>query len=92
MISTKHAQIRQQQRGIPPFVIDCLLELGATEHTHGDGVEILYFDKAARKRLSHYLGGGSIFSHAEEYLDTYAVVASGKVITVGHRYNRINRH
>lgn len=91
MKQTNHAQIRQQQRGIPQVVIDWLLELGATEHTNGE-TETLYFDKAARKRLNHYLGGGTLFSHAAEYLDTYAVVASGKVITVGHRYNRINRH
>lgn len=91
MRPTNHAQIRQQQRGIPQVVVDWLLELGSTEHTH-DGTEVLYFDKAARKRLNGYLGGGSLFSHAEEYLDTYAVVSSGKVITVGHRYSRINRH
>jgi hypothetical protein len=88
---TNLAQTRQQQRGIPQVVVDWLLELGATEHTH-DGAEILYFDKAARKRLNHYLGGGPLFSRAEEYLDTYAVISRGKVITVGHRYNRINRH
>ena len=91
MRQTNHAQIRQQQRGIPQVVIDWLLEIGSTEHTH-DGAEILYFDKAARKRLSRYLGGGPLFSRAEEYLDTYAVVSSGTVITLGHRYKRINHH
>jgi len=91
MRQTNHAQIRQQQRGIPAAIIDWLLEYGATEYTH-DGAEVLFFDKAARKRLNGYLGGGSLFSHAEEYLDTYAVIANGKVITVGHRYNPIHRH
>lgn len=91
MSQTHHAQIRQQQRGIPQVVVDWLLELGTTEHTH-DGTELLYFDKTARKRLNRYLGGGPLFSHAEEFLDSYAVVSNGKVITVGHRYDRINRH
>ena len=89
MKQTHHAQIRQQQRGIPQAVIDWLLAHGTTEHTH-DGAEILYFDKAARKRLNRYLGGGPLFSRAEEYLDTYAVVASGKVVTIGHRYSPIH--
>ncbi|MEJ1959686.1 MAG: hypothetical protein WDM70_09945 [Nitrosomonadales bacterium] len=88
---SNHAQIRQQQRGIPQVVVDWLLELGTSEHTH-DGAELLYFDKTARKRLNRYLGGGPLFSHAEEFLDSYAVVFNGKVVTVGHRYKRINRH
>ncbi len=91
MRPTNPAQIRQQQRGIPQVVVDWLLELGTTEHTH-NGAEVLYFDKSARKRLNQYLGGGPLFSRAEQYLDIYAVIASGNVITVGHRYKRINRH
>lgn len=91
MSLSKHAQVRQQQRGIPKVVIDWLLSLGTTTYNH-DGTEILFFDKAAKKRLNRYLGGGPLFSQAQEYLDAYAVVASGTVITVGHRYSSINHH
>jgi hypothetical protein len=88
MNMTKHAQIRQQQRGIPPIVIDLLIEYG-TEASAGSQATKYYFDKAARKRLNSYVGRlTSLFS---EYLDYYAVVgADGAVITAAPRIKKIN--
>ena len=87
MNTTKHAASRSQQRGIPPIIIDLLLQFGARQHA-GDGAEICYFDRRARKHLHSYAGG--LISRLSEALDAYAVVAGDKVVTVGLRYKHIN--
>lgn len=48
MKTSNHATVRCQQRGIPPIVIDLLLEFGRREHDHA-GAEILYFDRCSKK-------------------------------------------
>lgn len=87
---TRHAQIRSQQRAIPGLVLDLLLQFGASEST-GDGASKMFFDKVARRRLHAY--AGALAPLLNEHLDLYAVVApDNKVITVGHRLERIRRH
>lgn len=87
---TKHAHARSQQRSIPPLMIDLLLQLGATEKALG-GVSKMFFDKASRRRLHAY--AGPLASLLEQHLDIYAVVGDDqKIITVGHRSERIRRH
>lgn len=89
-LNTEHAAIRGQQRGISPLVVDLLMEFGATEPA-GDGATKFYFNKPARKRLATY--AGSLTSILEQHLDVFAVVApDSRVITVGHRLERIKRH
>ncbi len=87
MNANTHAAIRSQQRGIPPIVVDLLLEFGQREHDH-HGAEILFFDRRSKKQIEAYTGG--LFSKINEHLDSYAVVADGKIITVGTRFKRIN--
>lgn len=82
-----HATIRSQQRGIPPIVVDLLLQFGRCEHDH-NGAEIIYFDRRARKRVENYAGG--LFSKLSSHLNKYAVMADGKIVTIGTRYKRIN--
>ncbi len=89
MKATTHAAIRCQQRGIPPLVVDLLLEFGCREHDHA-GAEIVYFDRRAKKRIESYVGG--LISKLSEHLDSYAVLADGIVITVGTRFKRINHN
>jgi len=86
---TKHAQKRLQQRGIPPFIIDLLLDFGECQHQKGG--DILYFNTKSKKQLHTYLGqnGKKLLS---EYSDIYAVVSDGTVITCGHRDKHIKRH
>lgn len=88
MHSTSHAQIRCQQRGIPPLVIDLLLRFGSREHDH-QGAEIVFFDQRARKKIKHYAGG--LIGKLSEHFDSYAVVAGGHIVTAGTRYKRVNR-
>lgn len=83
---TKHASIRQQQRGIPPIVIDLLLSYGTCEPAGKDATSY-YFDKASRRKVLAY--AGSLSRAIEGHLDCYAVVgANGQVITVAPRLKR----
>ena len=85
---TEHARARMRQRAIPTVVVEALLDFGCEEHDHHGGI-IIFFNKAARRRLERERLGRSL----ERYLDAYAVVAgTGEVITVGHRDKRIPRH
>ena len=85
---TEHARTRMRQRAIPPLAVEALLAYGRGEHDHHGGT-ILFFDKAARRRLERERLDRAL----EHCLDAYAVVAStGEIITVGHRVRRIHRH
>jgi hypothetical protein len=87
MKNTMHSEVRQQQRGVPPIIIDLLIKFGNREHDARGG-EVLYFDKRSKKKVEKYVGG--LFGKLNEHMDTYAVIASGRLITVGNRYRRIN--
>ena len=85
-----HARSRMQQRGISPRALFCLLEYGREAHGH-DGRVTIYFDKAARRRLQREAQGDAR-KQMSQFTRLYAVVGSdGGVVTVGHRYRRINR-
>ncbi len=53
---TRHAQARMQQRAIRADALERLLEFGREAFDHRGGV-VLYFDKAARRRLSRAAPG-----------------------------------
>lgn len=76
-IFTDHARARMQQRGIRTATLEALLDYGRSVPA-GQGCELVFFDKAARK--------------AARFPRTYAVVGrDGAVVTVGHRYRRVSR-
>lgn len=86
-----HAQARLQQRGIPPIIVERLLDFGRETYDHRGGT-ILFFDHKARKTLRRRMATES-FKQIESHLDAYAVLGEdGMVVTVGHRTQRINRH
>lgn len=90
MQMTQHAKVRSQQRGIPPIVVDLLMQFGATEPA-GGGASKVFFDKAARRRIKAY--AGQLASILDEHLDIYAVIgAENQIITMAHRADRIRRH
>jgi hypothetical protein len=79
-----------QQRGVPPIIVEWLLQYGATIYDHHGG-RIRYFDKRSRRRIRHEKGSAAV-RRFHEYLDCYAVMAGDdRVITVGHNYRRIKR-
>ena len=84
---TDHARIRMQQRGIPPLIVEWLLEFGAVRYDHHGG-QIRFFDKESRRRIAREKGE-MVVRRLHELLDSYAVVAEdGTLITVGHNYRR----
>ena len=91
-ISSAHALIRSQQRGIPPLIQDWLLDYGESEFDGGGGV-IRYFSKRSLRNLERHVGKAPL-RHLSAYLKSYLVESSssGEVITVGKRFERIIRH
>ena len=88
---TEHARIRMQQRGVPPLIVDWLLQYGASQYD-GHGGQIYFFDKRAKRRIGRD-GGEVVLRRLHELFDSYAVVSrGGDVVTVGHRYKRTKRH
>lgn len=87
---TKHAHVRQVQRGIPPLILDWLQDYG-TRLQDGQGAEIVQFDKGSRRRLAKAVGE-QVLNRLVEFLDAYVVLgADGAVITAGWRYKRLPR-
>lgn len=86
---TRHATVRRQGRGIPPFVVNLLLEQGAC--TRHDGADVFYVDKEARRRIRRALGD-RIHAALEAYLDAYVVLGDdGRVVTAAWRTRRLRR-
>jgi hypothetical protein len=87
---TSHAQTRLQQRGIPPFVVDFLLQFGSSFRC--GGADRLMFDKAAIQRLRRHLGGDRGLKLLEGWLGVYAVVGdNGYLVTAAHKSGRFRR-
>lgn len=87
---SNHAVAQMQQRAIIDSTIDYLIEWGRKAYDH-KGAIIRYFDKSSRAQLLKHVGEQRA-KQLEHQLDAYVVVSTtGYVITVGHRYKRINR-
>lgn len=88
---SNHAVAQMQQRAISETTVDYLIEWGRKAYDHRGGV-VRYFDKASRSQLLRHVGQKRA-KELENQLDAYVVVSTdGQVITVGHRYKRINRN
>lgn len=83
---TKHGRTRTQQRCLPPLVLDWLWDFGE-ERFDGRGATVLFFNKPARRRLERAVGREPV-RRMSDWLNSYAVVSDGQVITAGHRYRR----
>jgi hypothetical protein len=84
---SRHAQVRQQQRGIPSFVVESLIRFGKPNYDHR-GAEVITFPKPVRNRLKAVLPKQE-YVQLESQFDCYAVMKDGYLITVGHRTIRI---
>jgi hypothetical protein len=78
-----------QQRSVPQFALSLLEQFGS-EMRHGDA-DILFMDKAAKRRLQRAVGGRRALRMIEPILDVYAVVEGDTVITVAHKTQRFRR-
>jgi hypothetical protein len=78
-----------QQRAISAEALERLLDFGTVRHLARDK-EIVFFDKKAKQRLAR--SDRALAREAERLVRTYAVLGgNGIVVTVGHRYRRIQR-
>jgi len=88
---SRHARLRMQQRGIPPQVVESLLQCGRVQHDNHGG-RIIFFDRGAWK-VACLCGFRALVPAADRYRRTYLVLGGdGMVKTVSHRYRRIRRH
>jgi hypothetical protein len=85
-MTSKHAERRMQQRGIPPLVVRWLIEFGQIRYDHRGGI-VYYFDKRSRRNLEREFGT-KVVARLSEFLNAYVVSSTHDetIITVGHRY------
>lgn len=90
-MNTRHAEIRAQQRGIPPL-IDQWLDLFGEEEYDGHGGVVRFFSRASIRAMKRAFGDAPVCK-LTEYFRAYKVESShdGHIITIGHRIKRINR-
>lgn len=90
-MSSRHANARAQQRGIPPLVELWLDEYGEEEYD-GHGGIVRYFSRNSIRRMERNFGCKPVRRMAE-YLNAYKVESAhdGYTITLGHRVKRIKR-
>lgn len=86
---TRHAQVRCQQRSIPPVICEWLLLFGSEAKSHGTTKR--YFDKTARKRLAKAVGA-EVVGRMGNLLDHYLVETDAVIVTAGVRTRRIKRN
>ncbi|MDT8413683.1 MAG: hypothetical protein RQ875_14565 [Vicingaceae bacterium] len=87
---TYHAEIRCQQRGIPPLILQWL-DLYGEEQYDGRGATIRYFSRSSQKAMEKDFGRSPI-KKLSEFLNAYKIEShDGTVITAGHLTKRINR-
>ncbi len=88
MITSSHADVRAQQRGIPPLVVEWLERFGEEVYDH-QGCVVLHFSKRSVRCLERNVGREPV-RRMSEYLRCYAVMSTdGVVVTVGKRFKRI---
>jgi len=91
-MQTRHAQIRAQQRGIPPLIDQLLDQYGHEEYDDHGGV-VVYFDKHSIRQMERDMGRSPVRHLAAEWRDAYKVRSSVNdcTITTGRRHTRIRR-
>lgn len=89
---SRHAATRVQQRGVPPLILNWLLDYGAEEFDGRGGI-VRYFNNQAVRHLEREVGHAPV-ARLSEYLRCYLVESArdGGVITVGKRHNAKTIH
>lgn len=89
MNMSRHAMARQQQREIPPLIIDWLCQFGC-RITGMNGTTVIYFDKESKRCLCSEFGH-IVIRRLNDMMDAYLVMSNDKIITVGHRFKPLRR-
>ena len=85
---TAHAEVRCQQRSIPPLVREWLMDYGSEVKTHGATKR--FFDKPARRRLAASVGA-EVVDRMGDLLNHYLVETGTVIVTAGIRNRRVRR-
>jgi hypothetical protein len=86
---TKHAQLRLQQRAIPPLIIEWLCKYGC--RLNGiNGTTVCYFDRESRRSLASEVGH-VVVRRLSDMMDAYLVISGDSIVTIGHRYKPFKR-
>ena len=87
---TQHGQRQHQRRATLGLFETLVLDHGTRLRSHG--ADVVFLDKAARKRIRREVGGNRGMRVVERYLNSYLVVADdGRIVTTGYRTSRIKR-
>ena len=81
---TKHAQMRQQQRAIPPLIIEWLCKYGC-RYQGINGTTVCFFDRESRRCLASEVGH-VVVRRLSDMMDAYLVMSGDSIVTLGHRY------
>ena len=88
---TKHGQQQHQRRATLGLFESLVLDHGTRTRSHG--ADLVFLDKAAKKRIRREVGGDRGMRLFEQYLNAYLVVSDdGRIITTGYRTGRVKRH
>jgi len=87
MYKTKHAEIRQQQRGIKNETVDLLLQYGKRKYK-SNGTAVLCFPRKVQIQLEQE------HKDIKNLKNAYALITTNenRIITVGHRYKNSLTH
>jgi len=90
-MKTQHAKRQEQRRGLQPIVNEALDRYGHEQYD-GHGAIIIFLNKASKRAMERDWGYRAVAKLWEMMKDAYKVVTTdGVIITIGHRYQRINR-
>jgi len=90
-VKTHHAKIQAQRRGLQPIVYEALERYGNEQHD-GNGAITVFMNKASKRAMERDWGYRAVSRLWDMMKDAYEVVTTdGVILTVGHRYRRINR-
>lgn len=87
MYKTKHAETRQQQRGIKNGTVDLLLQYGKKTYRN-NGTAVLCFPRNIQTKLEQE------HKSIKNLKSAYALITTNdnRIITVGHRYKKSLTH
>lgn len=91
MMLSKHAEIRNQQRCIPPIAHEWLTRFGEDLYDNNGGCRV-FLSKKSVKKMEKALGKHFVHQN-KQLLRVYRVESSnsGKIITCGYRTKRLKR-
>ncbi|MCW3476276.1 hypothetical protein [Limobrevibacterium gyesilva] len=87
---TRHGEQQHQRRATLGLFEMLILDHGTRVRSHG--ADIVFLDKAAKKRIRKEVGGDRGMRVFDRWLNSYLVVADdGSIITTARRTRRVKR-